>query len=172
MSLYGFDASGQTNAFRLRLNKPFFMSSTETLTLYNVWLEWWNGRSNWDDDWIRVVISEESRFCPCVYHGNRRVKHRNSEFALERQVVVVRTITSSSSNTCNWQKFKWKRLHMKCTFALPYLPWLLNPLFQKDSERPLAVRINTTFLQDVDTASMTFSKSRLDSNRTHLGYDV
>ncbi|CAH1994372.1 unnamed protein product [Acanthoscelides obtectus] len=129
-------------------------------------LEWCRQRSPWDQEWISIVFSDESRFCLGMHDGRARVRRRrgerrNPQFFVEMfithhtvRVMVWRAIAYGSRSplifirgNMNAQRYIHEVLE---PHLLPYLDTLADPTFQQDNARPHVARVTIDVFQHKD----------------------
>ncbi|UYV65046.1 Transposase [Cordylochernes scorpioides] len=127
-------------------------------------LEWCRARSTWMTEWLRVVFSDESRFCLSsdsrrVRVWRRRGERSNPAAIVERPTVRQRGIMvwgaiayDSRSPLLRIQGTMTAQRYVDDVLrpvTLPYLQGVPNALYQQDNTRPHTARISQQALQDV-----------------------
>lgn len=151
-------------SFGLRSYRPFLCLPL-TPRHRTARLEWANDRLHWNEEWNRVVFSDESRFCLWCHDGRRMVRRRpgerrNLQFfqqrhtALTRGVMVWGAICHGSRSplviipgTLDANRFI---NHVLRPVLIPYLQELVNPIFQQDNARPHTARVTIEFMNNAN----------------------
>ena len=151
-------------SFGLRSYRPFLCLPLTPLHRRSR-LEWCNERLNWNEEWNRVVFSDESRFCLWAHDGRGMVRRRPGErrhlqFAVQRHtaltqgVMVWGAICHGSRSplvvipeTLNAIRYINNVLE---PVLLPFLQEVQNPIFQHDNARPHTARVTMEFLNNAN----------------------
>lgn len=128
-------------------------------------LQWCQERAQWDQEWNRVVFSDESRFCLWAHDGRRRVRRRRGErrevqYCLERETALTRGVTVWGAIAYGSRSplvFLQGNLNAQGYIndilepvTLPYLQELENHIFQQDNARPHTAAATTRFLHEAN----------------------
>lgn len=126
-------------------------------------LAWCRERERWQEEWKRIVFSDESRFCLWKHDGRIRVRRRGGE--RDDETCIARRHTAPTMGIMVWGAISYDSRsvlvriqgtetaasyveHILRPVMLPFLQGLENGIFQQDNARPHTAHHTRRFLTE------------------------